>query len=99
MAGMQFTWWPKQLEKYGYKISDHCDWNHLVVDENSYEESRRLSSDVPEKVADSVTVSGNVDECIALASLLETSRGHMRGLMTWTFPLSSRKPLPGSRVI
>jgi alkanesulfonate monooxygenase SsuD/methylene tetrahydromethanopterin reductase-like flavin-dependent oxidoreductase (luciferase family) len=64
MVKMQFTWWPKQLEKYGYKISDHCDWNRIVVDENSYEESRKLSADVPEEVADQVTVSGNVDECI-----------------------------------
>jgi alkanesulfonate monooxygenase SsuD/methylene tetrahydromethanopterin reductase-like flavin-dependent oxidoreductase (luciferase family) len=64
MAKMQFTWWPKNLERYGCKISDRCDWNHIVVDENSYAESRELSKEVPEEIADSVTISGNIDECI-----------------------------------
>jgi len=64
IARMQFTWWPKQLEKYGYKISDRCDWNDLVVDENSYQESKELSSEVPEKIAEQVTIAGNPDECI-----------------------------------
>ena len=64
MVRMQFTWWPKQLERYGHEISDRCDWNHIVVDENSYEESKKLSADVPQEIADQVTISGNVDECI-----------------------------------
>ena len=64
MVKMQFTWWPKQLERYGYKISNHCDWNHLVVGEDSFTESQKLSLAVPEKIADLVTISGNVDECI-----------------------------------
>ncbi len=64
MVRMQFTWWPKQLEKYGHTVSDRCDWNRIVVDENSYEESRKLSAEVPERIADEVTVSGNVEECI-----------------------------------
>ncbi len=64
MVKMQFTWWPKQLERYGHTVSDRCDWNNTVVDENSYEESRKLSAEVPERIADQVTMSGNVDECI-----------------------------------
>ena len=64
-ARMQFTWWPKQLEKYGYKISERCDWNHILVNEHSYQESKELSSEVPEKIADQITISGNTDDCIS----------------------------------
>lgn len=64
MVQMQFTWWPKQLGRHGFKISDRCDWNRIVIDENSFIESKELSLDVPEDIADLVTISGKVDECI-----------------------------------
>jgi alkanesulfonate monooxygenase SsuD/methylene tetrahydromethanopterin reductase-like flavin-dependent oxidoreductase (luciferase family) len=64
LVKMQFTWWPKQLERYGFKISDRCDWNRIVIDDESFRESVELSKEVPEEVADLVTISGNVDECI-----------------------------------
>jgi len=59
-----FTYWPKQLERYGHSISDRCDWNRLLVDENSIGEVRKLAQDVPNEVAESVAVAGNVEECI-----------------------------------
>jgi G6PDH family F420-dependent oxidoreductase len=64
MVKEMFTYWPKQLERYGHRISDRCDWNRLLVEENSIEEVRKLSHDVPDEVAEIVTISGNIDECI-----------------------------------
>ncbi|MFQ6095617.1 MAG: LLM class flavin-dependent oxidoreductase [Candidatus Bathyarchaeia archaeon] len=63
-AKRRFLWWPKQLQLYGYKVTDEFDWNYLTVDKDTAKRIREHISEVPDKPCEEVTIFGKPEDCI-----------------------------------
>jgi len=63
-AKRRFLWWPKQLQLYGYKVTEEFDWNHLIVEEDTSEKIGTHIPEVPDRVCEQVTIFGTPDDSI-----------------------------------
>jgi len=64
-AKRRFLWWPRQLQVYGYGITEEFDWNHLIVDKDTAEKIREHIPEVPDKPCEDVTIFGTPEDCIS----------------------------------
>ena len=60
-----FVSWPNQLVRYGYTIADELDWNRLIVADDSEERTNRLAFEVPDEIAEEISIFGTPDDCIS----------------------------------
>jgi len=63
-AKRRFLWWPKQLQLYGYKVTEEFDWNRLTVGRETSERIRRHIPEVPDEPCEDVTIFGTPEDCI-----------------------------------
>jgi len=63
-AKRRFLWWPKQLQLYGYKVTEEFDWNNLTVDKETAQRVREHIPEVPDEPCEEVTIFGRPDDCI-----------------------------------
>jgi len=59
-----FLWWPRQLRRYGYEITDDFDWLNLVVTEGLMDKAAPHFKDAPVEVAEQVCIYGTPDDVI-----------------------------------
>ena len=64
MAKRRFLWWPKQLQKYGYEVTEEFDWNYLTVNKETSELIGRHLEEIPNEACEAVTLYGKPDDCI-----------------------------------
>lgn len=78
-AKRKFLWWPKQLERYGYDITDEFDWNFLTVERETGEKIDEHVSEVPDEPCEEVTIFGDPDDCIEkISKYLESGVTHFQ---------------------
>jgi alkanesulfonate monooxygenase SsuD/methylene tetrahydromethanopterin reductase-like flavin-dependent oxidoreductase (luciferase family) len=63
-AKQMFLWWPKQLQTYGYHITDEFDWNRLTVDTETAKRIENHILEVPDRPCEQVTIFGTPEDCI-----------------------------------
>ncbi len=63
-AKRRFLWWPKQLQLYGYTVTEEYDWNCLLVGKDTSEKIREHIPEVPDKACEEVTIFGTPEDCI-----------------------------------
>ena len=62
-AKRRFLWWPKQLQQYGYTVTEEFDWNRLTVGRETSERIRRHIPEVPDEPCEDVTIFGTPEDC------------------------------------
>jgi len=63
-AKKKFLWWPKQIQQYGYSITDEFDWNFLKVKKDTAKKLDEHVPEVPDKPAEEITIFGTPEDCI-----------------------------------
>jgi len=63
-AKRRFLWWPKQLQLYGYRVTEEFDWNDLIVGKETSERIGEHIPDVPDGPCEEVTIFGTHEDCI-----------------------------------
>lgn len=70
--------------RYGYTVADELDWNCLIVADDSEERTNRLSLEVPDKIAEEISIFGTPDDCIIM----------IQGSLVRSYELLERHVLP-----
>lgn len=77
VAKRRFLWWPKQLQLYGYRVTEEFDWNQLTVEKDTTKTIGEHIPEVPNKPCEEVTIFGTPEDCInKIERYLESGVSH-----------------------
>ena len=60
----QFIWYPEELKNFGYSITEEFDWRSLVVEPDTAQKIEAHLDEVPDEIAQEVSIFGTPDDCI-----------------------------------
>ncbi len=98
-AKRRFLWWPKQLQVYGYRVTEEFDWNHLTVRRDTAKRIGEHIPEVPDKPCEDVTIFGTPDDCIGkIERYIESGVNHFEfeivGPYAATCQILAKKVIP-----
>jgi len=86
LAKRRFLWWPRQLQLYGYRVTEEFDWNHLIVGKDTPERVGEHVPEVPDKPCEGVTIFGTPEDCMKkIERYLESGVNHFEFEMVSTY--------------